>query len=88
MAQPDDRLLEHLLLEGPRRRFQLVDEFADRGLRYPEKYLEFRLEKLREHELTSRRQNGAYEITTAGRDYLVGEEAPEGAEDEPVEPQH
>lgn len=77
MAQPDDRLLEHLLLEGVRRRFQLQEEFAERGLNYPDKYLEFRLEKLREHDLVSRRGNGAYEITDDGRSYLAGEWVPE-----------
>jgi len=84
MAQPDDRLLEHLLLEGVRRRFQLHEEFAKRGLHYPDKYLEFRLEKLREYGLVSRQQNGAYEITDDGRAYLAGEWVPETDESESV----
>ena len=85
MDQPDDRLLEHLLLAGIRRRFQLREEFAERGLNYPDKYLEFRLERLREHGLVSRRQNGAYEITDDGRSYLAGEWLPESDEDDSVE---
>lgn len=85
MAQPDDRLLEHLLLEGVRRRFQLREEFAERDLHYPDKYLEFRLEKLREHGLVSRRRNGAYAITDDGRAYLAGEGVPDSDEGDSVE---
>lgn len=85
MAQADDRLLEHLLLEGHRRRFQLREELADRGLQYPDKLLEFRLEKLAAHGLVSRQRDGAYEITADGRAYLAGELIPETDDEESVE---
>lgn len=85
MAQPDDRLLEHLELRGPRRRFELREEFVDRGLRYPDRYLEFRLNQLQQHGLVTRRDDGTYEITAAGQGYLVGEELPPAADAESVE---
>lgn len=69
MTQGDDRILETLESSGLVLSPRILSENTD----YTRNYINKRLKKLRENGLVERVDEGLYEITDRGRDYLAGE---------------
>jgi hypothetical protein len=86
MVQLDERLLEYLAAEGPRKLYPMQAGLMNvsYGLEYPAEYILYRCKRLRQRGLLEYRDDGTYAVTRRGRQFLAGDLDVEDARTRPA----